>query len=123
MAPASSLTKFEARRVRHTCQERANEKALKGKEREEFLVGCIFGRSAQRRAVRRDCRKEGVAKGLDRAPLHDFIHQCAEAHYAGQKPAEQKPVEQKPVEQKAPEQKPAEQKPAEQKPVEQKPAE
>jgi hypothetical protein len=87
-APAANLSKFEARRVRHACQERANEKALKGKEREDFLLGCIFGRSVQRRAVRRECRKEGLAKGLEKAALHDFIHQCAEAYYAGQKPAE-----------------------------------
>jgi hypothetical protein len=87
-APGANLSKFEARRVRHACQERANDKTLKGKEREDFLLGCIFGRSSQRRAVRRECRKEGVAKGLEKAALHDYIHQCAEAYYAGQKPAE-----------------------------------
>jgi hypothetical protein len=87
-APSGNLTKFEARRVRHACLERANDKALKGKEREEYLVRCIFGRSAMRRAVRRDCRKQGLAKNLDRAALRDFIHQCAEAYYAAQKPAE-----------------------------------
>jgi hypothetical protein len=87
-APGGNLSKFEARRVRHACQERANDKTLKGKEREDFLLGCIFGRSSQRRAVRRECRKEGVAKGLEKAALHDYIHQCAEAYYAVQKPAE-----------------------------------
>ncbi len=87
-APGGNLTKFEARRVRHACLERANEKALKGKEREEYLLRCIFGRSAMRRAVRRDCRKQGLARNLDRAALRDFIHQCAEAYYAAQKPAE-----------------------------------
>jgi len=87
-APGATLSKFEARRVRHACQERANDRALKGKEREDFLLGCIFGRSSQRRAVRRECRKEGIAKGLEKAALHDYIHQCAEAYYAGQKPAE-----------------------------------
>ena len=86
--PAGNLSKFEARRVRHACQERANDRTLKGKEREDFLLGCIFGRSAQRRAVRRECRKEGVAKGLEKSALHDYIHQCAEAYYAVQKPAE-----------------------------------
>ncbi|ARN81388.1 hypothetical protein [Methylocystis bryophila] len=83
-----NLSKFEARRVRHACQERANEKALKGQAREDFLLGCVFGRSATRRAVRRECRKRGLAKGLDKAALHDFMHQCTEALYAGQKPAE-----------------------------------
>ena len=87
-APAGNLTKFEARRVRHACLERANERTLKGKEREEYLVRCIFGRSAMRRTVRRECRKQGLAKNLDRAALRDFIHQCAEAYYAAQKPAE-----------------------------------
>ena len=87
---AANLSKFEARRVRHACHERANEKALKGKEREEFLLGCVFGRSAMRRTARRECRKQGLAKGLEKAALHDFLHQCAEAYYAAhtQKPAE-----------------------------------
>ncbi len=85
---SSNLSKFEARRVRHACLEHANEKTLKGKEREEFLTRCIFGRSAMRRTVRRECRKQGLAKNLDRAALRDFIHQCAEAYYAAQKPAE-----------------------------------
>ena len=86
----ANLSKFEARRVRHACHERANEKALKGKEREEFLLGCVFGRSAMRRTARRECRKQGLAKGLEKAALHDFMHQCAEAYYAAhtQKPAE-----------------------------------
>jgi len=89
-APGANLSKFEARRVRHACHERANEKALKGKEREDFLLGCVFGRSAMRRAARRECRKQGLAKGLEKAPLHDFMHQCAEAYYAqhAQKPVE-----------------------------------
>jgi hypothetical protein len=89
-AATANLSKFEARRVRHACHERANEKALKGKEREEFLLGCVFGRSAMRRTARRECRKQGLAKGLERAALHDFLHQCAEAYYAAhtQKPAE-----------------------------------
>ena len=86
--PAANLSRFEARRVRHACHERANEKALKGKEREEFLLGCVFGRSAMRRTARRECRKQGLAKGLEKGALHDFIHQCAEAYYAAQKPAE-----------------------------------
>jgi len=86
--PPPGVSKFEARRVRHACQERANENALKGKEREEFLMGCIFGRSATTRAVRRECRKRALAKGLERTALRDFIHQCVEDIYAGQKPAE-----------------------------------
>jgi hypothetical protein len=88
--PAANLSKFEARRVRHACHERANEKALKGKEREDFLLGCVFGRSAMRRAARRECRKQGLAKGLEKTTLHDFMHQCAEAYYAAhaQKPGE-----------------------------------
>jgi hypothetical protein len=87
-APAGNLSKFEARRVRHACHERANEKALKGKEREDFLLHCVFGRSAMRATVRRECRKRGLAKNLERAALREFMHQCAEALYAGQKPAE-----------------------------------
>jgi hypothetical protein len=89
-APGANLSKFEARRVRHACHERANEKALKGKEREDFLLSCVFGRSAMRRAARRECRRQGLAKGLEKTTLHDFMHQCSEAYYAAhaQKPAE-----------------------------------
>jgi hypothetical protein len=72
----ASLSKFEARRIRHSCQQRANDPALKGSDREAFLARCFFGRSAQRHQ-RRECAKQGAAKGLDKAALHEFIRECA----------------------------------------------
>ncbi len=75
-AAASSLSKFEARRVRHTCQQRANDRALKGSDRDAFLARCFFGRSAHR-AARRECFKQGRTKGLDKAALHEFVRECA----------------------------------------------
>ena len=73
--PAARISKFEARRFRHACQERANEHGLKGSEREGFLTRCFFGRRAQRGA-RKECTKQGAAKNLDKAALHEFVREC-----------------------------------------------
>ncbi len=73
--PLPRISKFEARRFRHACQEKANERGLKGVEREGFLTRCFFGRRAQRGA-RRECTKQGIAKGLDKAALHDYVRDC-----------------------------------------------
>lgn len=76
LATFASLSKFEARRIRHSCQQRANDRTLRGSDREAFLTRCFFGRSAQRHQ-RRECAKQGAAKGLEKAALHDFIRECA----------------------------------------------
>jgi hypothetical protein len=80
----ASVSKFEARRIRHTCQERANERGVKSVEREAFLTRCFFGRSALRGA-RRDCAKQGAAKGLDKPALRDFVRECVKEQRAKQK--------------------------------------
>jgi hypothetical protein len=80
----ASVSKFEARRIRHTCQERANERGVKSAEREAFLTRCFFGRSALR-SVRRDCAKQGVAKGFDKPALRDFVRECVKEQRAKQK--------------------------------------
>ncbi len=80
----ASVSKFEARRIRHTCQERANERGVKSAEREAFLSRCFFGRSALR-GVRRDCAKQGAAKGLDKPALRDFVRECVKEQRAKQK--------------------------------------
>jgi hypothetical protein len=82
--PKASMSKFEARRIRHSCQERANEHSVKGGEREAFLTRCFFGRSALR-GLRRDCAKQGAAKGLDRPALHDFVRECVKEQRIKQK--------------------------------------
>ncbi|WP_036283598.1 hypothetical protein [Methylocystis sp. ATCC 49242] len=69
------ISKFEARRIRHACRDRANEHSLKGPERDAFLTKCFFGR-ASHRAVRHECAREGEAKGLDKAALRDFTREC-----------------------------------------------
>jgi hypothetical protein len=89
-APSSKatggLSKFEARRMRHACQERANEKGLRGQDRDTFLGRCFFGRAATR-GIRRDCRKQGQAKGLDRTTLREFVRECVRER-THQKPGE-----------------------------------
>jgi len=80
----STLSKFEARRIRHTCQEKANERAAKGAEREAFLTKCFFGRTALR-SVRRDCAKQGAAKGLEKPTLREFVRECVKEQRIKQK--------------------------------------
>ncbi|BBU61088.1 hypothetical protein MSC49_10230 [Methylosinus sp. C49] len=75
-APARKrLTKFEARRIRHACQGRANERNLVGSEREVFLGRCYFGRVSTR-VERQQCRQEAAARGVERASLRVFIREC-----------------------------------------------
>jgi hypothetical protein len=71
----SHFSKFEARRIRHACHGRANDKGLKGPERAAFLSHCYFGRVSHRGA-RQACRKDASAKGLENAALHDFVREC-----------------------------------------------
>jgi hypothetical protein len=85
--PAANVSKFEARRFRHACLERANEKALRGAERETYLSRCFFGRAATRGA-RRECAKQGAAKGLEKAALHDFVRECVKEQRAHVKQGE-----------------------------------
>jgi hypothetical protein len=82
--PKTSMSKFEARRIRHSCQERASEHSEKGAEREVFLTRCFFGRSALR-GLRRDCAKQGAAKGLDKPALRDFVRECVKEQRIKQK--------------------------------------
>ncbi|OAI31777.1 hypothetical protein A1351_00025 [Methylosinus sp. R-45379] len=69
------LTKFEARRIRHACQGRANERNLVGPEREAFLGRCYFGRVSTR-VERQQCRQEATARGIERASQRAFIQEC-----------------------------------------------
>jgi hypothetical protein len=73
--PASHLSKFEARRIRHACTGRANERGLKGAERSAFLSRCYFGRIS-RRSLRQACQKEAMVKGLDRTTQRNFVREC-----------------------------------------------
>ncbi|MBI1867653.1 MAG: hypothetical protein HYS06_05075 [Methylocystis sp.] len=74
-APVGRLSKFEARRIRHACHGQANERGLAGAEREAVLSKCYLGRVAHR-GVRRDCHQQGVAKGLDKAVLREYVREC-----------------------------------------------
>jgi len=69
------LTKFEARRIRHACQGRANERGLGGPEREAFLGRCYFGRVSTR-VERQQCRQEAAARGVERGSLRAYIRDC-----------------------------------------------
>lgn len=69
------LSKFEARKIRHACYGRANERGLSGAEREAFLARCYFGRVSYR-VERQQCRAQAAAKGVDKAALRDFVREC-----------------------------------------------
>jgi len=69
------LSKFEARRIRHACQGRANERGLIGPERETFLGRCYFGRVSTR-VERQQCRQEAAARGVERSNLRAFLREC-----------------------------------------------
>lgn len=69
------LSKFEARHIRHHCRDRANERSLKGAERDAFLTKCFFGR-ASHRTLRRECAQQGEARGLEKAALREFTREC-----------------------------------------------
>ena len=73
---APKVSKFEARRIRHACRERANERGVKGAEREAFLSSCFFGRRVTRKE-RRECVKLAAAQGVaDRAAQREFVSKC-----------------------------------------------
>lgn len=69
------MTKFEARKIRHVCYGRANERALSGAEREAFLARCYFGRVSHR-VERQQCRQQAAAQGLDKTAARDFVREC-----------------------------------------------
>jgi hypothetical protein len=73
--PAPHFSKFEARRIRHTCAGHANERGLKGAERSAYLTHCYFGRVSHR-GLRLACHKEAAAKGLDKNAQRDFVREC-----------------------------------------------
>lgn len=79
----AKVSKFEARRIRHTCRARANERGVKGSEREAFLSRCFFGRRVGRKD-RRDCAKLAAGQGLDKAAQRD----CARERRTAPKPPE-----------------------------------
>jgi hypothetical protein len=69
------FSKFEARRIRHACVGRANDRGLRGGERSAYLSRCYFGRVAHR-GLRLVCQKEAAAKALDRAAQREFVREC-----------------------------------------------
>lgn len=81
------LSKFEARRIRHACVGRANEGGLSGSERDAFLAQCYFGRVSHR-GQRKECRQQGLAKGLEKTQLRDYIRECVKEKIEHPHPAE-----------------------------------
>lgn len=70
------LSKFEARRIRQACRERANEHSVKGAERDAFLTKCYFGRVSHR-GLRRECAQQAAGKGIsDKNAVRDFVREC-----------------------------------------------
>jgi len=81
------LSKFEARRIRHACVGRANEGGFSGSERDAFLAQCYFGRVSHR-GQRKECRLQGLAKGLEKTQLRDYIRECVKEKIEHPHPAE-----------------------------------
>jgi hypothetical protein len=81
---ASHLSKFEARRIRHACTGRANERGLKGAERSAYLSRCYFGR-VSRRGLRQACQKEAATKGLDKTAQRNFVRECVKERSRSEK--------------------------------------
>jgi hypothetical protein len=77
-APAAkpSISKFRARHLRHSCASEAKEHAKEGEARQEYVEAC-YSREVKAIGMRRDCRSQGRAKGLNNQPLRDFVKQCA----------------------------------------------
>ncbi|HXY58964.1 MAG TPA: hypothetical protein VEH76_10315 [Methylocystis sp.] len=85
---APKVSKFEARRIRHACRERANERGVKGAEREAFLSRCFFGRRVTRKE-RRECAKLAAAQGIgDRTAQREFVNKCVREGRGPAKPGE-----------------------------------
>lgn len=76
------LSKFEARHIRHSCRDKAQQRALSGAERETFLAKCFFGRASTRRVTRRECLQQGAAKGLEKSALDAFVRDCVKERHA-----------------------------------------
>jgi len=76
------ISKFEARKARHVCRDRANEKGLKGSDRDAFVGRCYFGRLSHA-GVRRECVRAGEAKGIAKAALRDFVRDCVKERTKG----------------------------------------
>lgn len=85
---APKVSKFEARRIRHACRERANERGVKGAEREAYLSRCFFGRRVTRKE-RRECVKLAAAQGIaDKTAQREFVSKCVKERHAQTKPGE-----------------------------------
>jgi len=85
---APKVSKFEARRIRHACRERANERGVRGAEREAFLARCFFGRRVTHKE-RRECVKLAAAQGIvDRAAQREFVNKCVRERRGPPKPGE-----------------------------------
>ena len=85
---APRVSKFEARRIRHACRERANERGVKGAEREAYMSRCFFGRRVTRKE-RRECVKLASAQGIvDKMAQREFVSKCVRERRGPAKPGE-----------------------------------
>ena len=85
---APKVSKFEARRIRHACRERANERGVKGAEREAYMSRCFFGRRVTRKE-RRECVKLASAQGIvDKMAQREFVSKCVRERRSPAKPGE-----------------------------------
>jgi hypothetical protein len=72
----ANLSKFEARRIRHSCHDEASRAGLANAAKSAALTNCVNTRFAARRAWNECKRKFGV-KGGDKKTREEAIRACA----------------------------------------------
>jgi hypothetical protein len=65
----------QARAARAACRDEANAQGLKGGDRRQHIRDCFAAKMPQV-AKRMERRKEGMAKGVARPGLRDYVRQC-----------------------------------------------
>ncbi len=74
--PKVSLSKYRARRIRHSCEKLERAKNLTGAEYRTYMKQC-FEHEAAERAARTACRTQGRAKGITNLnALADYVRDC-----------------------------------------------
>jgi hypothetical protein len=72
---ALTLSKFEARRIRHSCQGEANKTSLGGAARTTAVTNCVSSRFAARRAWS-ECKRKVGARSADKKSRDEALRSC-----------------------------------------------
>jgi hypothetical protein len=71
---AGRLSKFETRRIRHTCRDEAN-KSVTPAGRKDFMSHCLSEHFSARRFTR-ECKSAAELKSLDKSARDEFLRAC-----------------------------------------------